>query len=158
LVAIGTFSDTSTEQLASVIWSSSDPTVANVTNDSGSNSGITNDSTSSGVVLAVAPGTATLTACAGTICGSTTLNVTSPSGSRGFSLRVSPGSLTIRPGETAIFSMLLTPQNGFNQTVSLSCGTLPAGARCTISPVSVALSSIRTAMVTITTTSSSAAT
>ncbi len=44
LIAIGTFSDNSTQQLASVIWSSSDTTVVTVTNDSGSNSGITNDS------------------------------------------------------------------------------------------------------------------
>jgi hypothetical protein len=45
LVATGTFSDNSTQTLVSAAWSSSDRTVANITNDSGSNSAMTNDST-----------------------------------------------------------------------------------------------------------------
>src|SRR5229473_3123906 len=49
LVATGIFSDTSTQPLVSAVWSSSDRTVATVTNDSGSNSGMTNDSANSGV-------------------------------------------------------------------------------------------------------------
>lgn len=160
LVAIGAFSDNSTEQLTSVIWSSSDTTVATVTNDSGSNSGITNDSTNSGVVWGVAPGTAILTACAGTVCGSTTVTVGPPGGSQGFSLKGSPASLTIAAGEAATFSIMLTPQNGFNQVVTLSCGALPPGARCKISPSSLTLSAntSATAALTITTGSVSAGT
>ena len=153
LAAVGTWSDNSTKRLASVIWSSSDSTVATVTNDSGSNSGITNDSTNSGVVLGMAPGTAILTACAGTVCGSTTVTVGPPGGSQGFSLNGSPGSLTVAAGEAATFSIILVPQNGFNQTVALSCGALPPGARCSISPSSLALNanSTATAALTITT-------
>lgn len=159
LVAIGTFSDNSTEQLASVIWSSSDTTVATVTNDSGSNSGITNDSTNSGVVLGMASGAAILTACAGTVCGSTTVTVGPSGGGQGFSLNGSPLSLTIAAGETATFSMMLTPQNGFKQTVTLSCGALPPGTGCAISPSSVVLSANSTAIaaLTIATTGVSAA-
>jgi len=159
LIAIGTFSDNSTQQLASVIWSSSDTTVVTVTNDSGSNSGITNDSTNSGVILGVAPGTAILTACAGTVCGSTTVTVVSPGGSQAFSLSGWPSSLSVAPGGTATFSVLLTPQNGFSQPVRLSCGVLPPGAQCAISPSMLAPSPSgpATAAVTITTTGSSAA-
>jgi Bacterial Ig-like domain (group 2)/Kelch motif len=160
LAAIGTFSDNSTLQLASVIWSSSDTSVATVTNDSGSNSGITNDSTNSGVVLGMAPGTAILTACAGTVCGSTTVAVGLPGGSQGFSLGGSPGSLTVAPGQTATFSVVLAPRNGFNQTVTLSCGALPLGVGCSLYPsiLGVRPASNATTTVTITTTGSSSAT
>lgn len=145
LVAIGILSDDSGVQLASAIWSTSDTTVATVTNDSGSNSGMTNDSTNSGVVLGVAPGTAILTACAGTICGSTTVSVGTPGGSQSFSLSGSPPSLTVESGGTATFSIMLNSKNGFNQTVRLSCGSVPSGARCTISPSSLALTAGGTA-------------
>jgi Bacterial Ig-like domain (group 2)/Galactose oxidase, central domain len=65
LAATGTFKDGSIETLASVSWSSSDDAIAT----------ITADSTNYGHVFAVAPGSATLTACAGSICGSTALTV-----------------------------------------------------------------------------------
>lgn len=58
LVATGTFSDSSTQVLASVSWTSSNPAVAT----------ITNDQTNSGVVYGVATGSALVSACAGTIC------------------------------------------------------------------------------------------
>jgi hypothetical protein len=64
-VATGTFSDTSTQQLASVTWSSSDPTVAQ----------ISNDASNRGTALGVAAGTVTITATAGTVSGSSTLTV-----------------------------------------------------------------------------------
>jgi hypothetical protein len=53
------------QQLASVIWSSSDNTVVTISNDAGN----------SGTALAVGPGTATIQACVGTVCGSATLIV-----------------------------------------------------------------------------------
>ncbi len=65
LVATGTFSDNSTQQLLSVIWTSSNPVAATVTSD------VTN----SGVVYGVADGSATISACAGTICGTTAVSV-----------------------------------------------------------------------------------
>ena len=64
-VATGTFSDGSTLQLASVTWSSSDPTVAQMTNDASNH----------GVGLAIAAGTVTITASAGSVSGSATLTV-----------------------------------------------------------------------------------
>jgi len=66
--ATGTFSDSSTQQLSSVVWSSVDPTVATVTSDA----------TNSGVAFGVAGGTTTITACAGAVCGTTVLTVTGP--------------------------------------------------------------------------------
>ena len=158
LVAIGTFSDNSTQTLASVIWNSSDSTVATVTNDSGSNSGIANDSTNSGVVFGVAAGTATVTACAGVVCGSTIVTVISPGGSQGFSMIGSPGSLTVAPGGTATFSLVLMPQGGFSQSVMLSCGGLPPGAQCAISPSQLTLSGAHNANTTVTITTHTSST
>jgi len=62
-VATGTFADGSTERLASVTWSSSSSSVATITND------VTNQ----GNALASNPGTTTISACAGAVCGSTVL-------------------------------------------------------------------------------------
>jgi hypothetical protein len=67
-IATGTFSDSSTQQLASVTWISSNASVAQ----------INNDATNHGVALAVASGRVTITAAAGTISGSATLTVTHP--------------------------------------------------------------------------------
>ncbi len=61
--ATGTFSDGSTQTLASATWSSSNSSVVSMTND------ITN----SGTAYAVASGYATVSACAGAVCGTTTL-------------------------------------------------------------------------------------
>jgi hypothetical protein len=65
LVATGTFSDSSTQVLASVSWTSSNPAVAT----------ITNDQTNSGVVYGVATGSALVSACAGTICQTAAITV-----------------------------------------------------------------------------------
>src|SRR5208337_3478627 len=64
-IATGTFSDSSTEQLASVTWSSSETALAQ----------ISNDATNHGMSLAIAPGTPTITATAGSVSGSATLTV-----------------------------------------------------------------------------------
>jgi hypothetical protein len=68
MIATGTFSDNSTQTLTSAIWSSSAPSIAT----------ISNDASNYGNALAVAPGTASVTACAGSVCGSTGLTVTPP--------------------------------------------------------------------------------
>jgi len=84
-LATGTFSDSSTEQLASVTWSTSDTTLAEISNGAGTQ----------GLSLAIAPGTATITASAGSVSGSATLTVR-PTGS------VSTGNLnTARELHTA---------------------------------------------------------
>jgi Big-like domain-containing protein/galactose oxidase-like protein len=70
LIATGTFSDNSTEQLASVTWSSSNTAVAT----------ITNDATNEGAAFGAALGTSTIKACTGLVCGSTTLTVSGTGG------------------------------------------------------------------------------
>ncbi|HEV2222203.1 MAG TPA: kelch repeat-containing protein [Candidatus Acidoferrales bacterium] len=62
--ATGTFSGNGTQTLASVTWSSSNTAVAT----------ITNDSTNHGNAFAVAAGSVTIKACAGSVCGSTTIS------------------------------------------------------------------------------------
>ncbi len=64
-IATGTFSDGSTQRLASVTWSTSDPTVAQITNDWSNH----------GLGLAIAAGTVTITATAGSVSGTATLTV-----------------------------------------------------------------------------------
>jgi Fe-S cluster assembly iron-binding protein IscA len=70
LIATGTFSDGSTEQLASVTWSSSNNAVAT----------ITNDASNEGAAFGAALGTSTIKACTGLVCGSTTLTVSGTAG------------------------------------------------------------------------------
>jgi len=64
-IATGTFSDNSTAQLASVTWSSSDTTKAQISNDASNH----------GMSLAIAAGTVTITAAAGNVSGTATLTV-----------------------------------------------------------------------------------
>jgi len=65
LTATGTFTDNSTQILSSVIWYSSDPTVVTVTNDSANK----------GVVFGFKPGSATISAHAGTVIASVNIIV-----------------------------------------------------------------------------------
>ena len=71
-----------------------------------------------------------------------------------FSLTTTCESLTVVPGQTAIFTVDLAPVNGFAQSVSLSCSGAPALATCTVSPNPIALNGSTTvqAKVTATTT------
>jgi hypothetical protein len=64
--ATGTFSDNSTQTLACVTWKSSNGTIGT----------IANDASNRGNSLAVATGSATVSACTGSLCGSTTMTVT----------------------------------------------------------------------------------
>ena len=75
LVATGMFSDGTSQPLVSVIWHSADLSITTVANDSGGNSGLGNDSTNAGVIFGRASGATTITACAGAICGLTTVTV-----------------------------------------------------------------------------------
>ena len=71
-----------------------------------------------------------------------------------FSLTSTCGSLTVVPGQTAIYTVDLAPVNGFTKSVSLSCSGAPALANCTVSPSSMTLdgSTAIQAQVTATTT------
>ncbi|MHB8655994.1 MAG: DUF7948 domain-containing protein, partial [Terriglobia bacterium] len=54
-----------------------------------------------------------------------------------YSLSASPALDTIVSGSSAAYTVLVTPSNGFNQKVSLSCGSLPTGATCSFSQAAV---------------------
>jgi Cep192 domain 4/Beta-propeller repeat len=54
-----------------------------------------------------------------------------------FGLISSPGSATVLPGGPAIFEITVTPQNGFNSTVTFACSGLPSGYVCVFSPATV---------------------
>ncbi|MGA3328955.1 MAG: kelch repeat-containing protein, partial [Terriglobia bacterium] len=104
--ATGTFSGGDTEQLASVTWSSSSPGVVS----------ISEDASNAGAAYAVATGSATVSACAGSVCGSTTVTV-----NQGVvSITVTPSNATIIPGATQQFSAMATYDNGVTQDVSSS--------------------------------------
>jgi len=73
---------------------------------------------------------------------------------RNFSLTTTCTSLTVVPGQSAIYTVDLAPVNGFTQPVSLSCSGVPSLAACTVSPSSTTLDGSTTvqAKVTATTT------
>ena len=54
-----------------------------------------------------------------------------------FSLGAFTTARAVSPGMTARFNLLLMPQGGFSQTVSLTCSGAPAGATCSVRPSSV---------------------
>lgn len=59
-----------------------------------------------------------------------------------FTLGLAPGtsaSSTVSPGEIARYTLTLTPLDGFNQAIALSCTGTPARSGCTVSPSSVTL-------------------
>ena len=54
-----------------------------------------------------------------------------------FSLSASPTSASVSAGSSASYTISVTPLGGFNASASLTCGSLPTGARCNFSPASV---------------------
>ena len=73
-----------------------------------------------------------------------------------FSLTTTCESLTVVPGQTAIFTVDLAPVNGFTQSVSLSCTGAPALATCTVSPNPIALNGSTTVQAKVTATTTKA--
>jgi hypothetical protein len=119
-IATGTFSDSSTQQFASVTWSSSSPPVVS----------ITDDASDPGVAYALAAGSATVTACAGSVCGSTTLNV----GPALVSIAITPANGTFPPNSPVQFDAMGTYADGSQQDLtSLATWTSSAPAVATIS-------------------------
>jgi hypothetical protein len=72
---------------------------------------------------------------------------------------VSSASTTVSAGQTAIYTVAVSPAGGFNQTVALSCNGAPAQSTCLVSPNSISFSgtSAVMAMVTIKTMRASSA-
>jgi FtsP/CotA-like multicopper oxidase with cupredoxin domain len=69
-----------------------------------------------------------------------------------FSIGVSPASQTVNGGQSAKYTVTLTPVGGFTGAVSLSCSGVPSTYRCSITPTSVTLNGgTQRATVTVTT-------
>src|SRR2546427_5320046 len=110
--------------------------------------------------------TLTLTASSTAATGTVTVTVTGSSGSLtntttvsltvnpppNYTVSASPNSLTMAQGTTGTSTITVTPQNGFNGSVSLSASGLPSGVTASFNPSSTASSS------TLTLTASSTAT
>ena len=79
-----------------------------------------------------------------------------------FSLAMASGTsstATVTAGGTANYTLSVSPQGGFNQVVTLTCGGAPSLATCSLSPASVTLDGTNAASVrvTVTTTASTLA-
>ena len=66
---------------------------------------------------------------------SKTLVVGNPAGD--FIIDASPASATIKAGQTATFTITVSPVNGLNSTITFSCSGLPAASTCTFAPASL---------------------
>jgi hypothetical protein len=75
-----------------------------------------------------------------------TITVVAPS----FAIGASPASATVTAGQSATFTITVTPAGGFSSAVNLSCGTLPSESNCVFSAQSVTPSNGQPAQVTLT--------
>ena len=105
--AVGTFNNGSTENLASVLWSSSSTSIAPVSNDA----------TNPGIAASLTQGTAIVTANAAGIAGSATLTVSAPTL---VSIQLSPEGPTIPLGGTQQFTATGTYTDGSTQDLTTS--------------------------------------
>lgn len=56
-----------------------------------------------------------------------------------FSTSISPTTGTINAGQSANFTVSVTPSGGFNKVVTFTCSGMPTGASCTVAPSTVTL-------------------
>src|SRR5260370_630936 len=123
----------------------------------------TNPATTSSLLTLSAAGTATVgtytvtvTGTSGTLTNSATvaLTVNAPPN---YSLSASPSSVTMAQGTTGASNITVSPQNGFNSSVSLSASGLPSGVTASFNPTSTPSSGTASSS-TLTLTASSTAT
>jgi hypothetical protein len=114
-VATGTFSDNSHQTLEAVTWTSSATSVAT----------ISNDPDNPGEAQGVAAGSSTIKACAGAVCGSTTLTVTLNNGA--------PAITGLWPDQGAPQTQLIIEGAGFGASQGTSTVTV-GGVMATVLP------------------------
>jgi Bacterial Ig-like domain (group 3)/FG-GAP-like repeat/FG-GAP repeat len=90
---------------------------------------------------------------------STSAPITVTVAAPGFAISVSPASATVTAGQSATFTIVVTPSGGFSSAVGLSCGALPSLANCSFATAAVTPANGQPAQIklTITTTAASAA-
>lgn len=81
---------------------------------------------------ATAGGPFTVSAVSGAVTGSASVTVTSSAAD--FSLSISPTSQSVRRGNTATYTVTITPSNGFSGSVTLSLTGQPSGSTVTFTP------------------------
>jgi hypothetical protein len=59
-----------------------------------------------------------------------------------FSITASPSSLSVAPGNSVSSTLTLTPENGFNDTITMSCSGAPKNSTCSISPAMVGMNGV----------------
>src|SRR5487761_708974 len=74
----------------------------------------------------------------------------------GFTLSANPASDSLSAGQSASYTLSVTPYNGFTGNVSLTCSGAPAGAACSINPSTVSISSSAAAQATVSVTTTAA--
>jgi len=94
------------------------------------------------VVIGSAPATTPLSTASSTTSsttssGSMTATLTLSVQFADFTLAASPQSTSIQAGQTASYTLTITPMNGFDVPVLLACSDAPAGAACSFSSSSV---------------------
>jgi hypothetical protein len=67
-----------------------------------------------------------------------------------FSVTTTSSTATVSAGQSATFTLLVTPVNSFSQPINLVCNGLPRGATCAISPNPVVPSGATSTAVTVT--------
>jgi len=119
-IATGTFSDSSTQTLASVTWSSSNSGLAT----------ISSDATNHGTADAVAVGSTTISACTGLICASSTLTIAGPSL---VSITLNPQNLTMPLGTTQQFTATGNYADGSAQDLTSTATWSSSSSATTVS-------------------------
>lgn len=70
---------------------------------------------------------------------STSQPITVSGTATGFSLAVTPNTLSLSASQNATVAVSLTSNGGFTDTIEFGCGSLPAGMTCHFSPLSASL-------------------
>lgn len=75
-----------------------------------------------------------------------------------FAMSASTPTQTVTPGQTASYSVSVSPEGGFNQAVQLSCAGAPSGSTCSVTPAAATLNGSTAQTVTVSVVTGSSAT